>query len=256
VIRAIAALLIASAPSFAAILPVQAKGGRNSTACDSNGTGVSGPPYQLTCSFATLPTVGNTVIVSAETYNTTMTAADNQSNSYSTANHIQSDDTHRHAYLFYAPVTTSSGTFTVTVEVAANSFIIVHIYEFSGLNNASLLDQTSTGKSDSGTATVTSGSVTTTQADELIFMIVGGDSTATPTAGTGFTLGETTSNAAQTVITLNDQYKIVSSIQSSQTYSMDFSPTTAGYAFVVGTFKAAAGGGGSPNSIRRRPIAE
>lgn len=245
------ACVVASLPSYAAISLVQAKGGRNSTACDSNGAGVSGPPYNLTCSFPSLPTVGNTVIVSAETYNTTITIADNQGNTYSTVGEIQSDDTHRHAYLFSAPVTTSSGTFTVTVTLAANSFIVLHIYEWSGLDNASLIDQTSTGKSDSGTATVTSGSITTTQADELIFMAVGGDSTATPTAGTGLTLGETTANASQTVITLDDQYRVVSAIQTGQTYSIDFSPTTAGYAFVLGTFKATTGGGGA---ILRRAL--
>lgn len=78
---------------------------------------------------------------------------------------------------------------TVTITTSAGQFSVLNASEYSGVATSSSLDQNNTG-SGTGSGTLTTASVTTTQADELI--IVSGtevESTASAwTAGASFTL--------------------------------------------------------------------
>lgn len=233
-----------SLPSFGAVALVQSKGGSGSTRCDTNG----GFPSSLTCTFTSTPTVGNTVFVSATTYNTTMTAADNQGNTYTVVDHVQNGDL-IHKYLFSAPVTTSSGSFTVTITVVLPSYQVMSIYEFSGLDNVALLDQHANATGTGSTQSV--GPVTTTSANELIFMTCGSQTSATWSNNGGvWTQGEYHTGFSTTVFDW-DQWRSVTSIQTSYTAAMDFTGSIPA-SCVLGTFNASGGGGGT--TVRRRVV--
>lgn len=205
------------------------------------------------CSFATPPTVGNTIIVAGTTYNTTMTCADNRGNSYGTpVTHFQEPGL-VHPYLFAASVVTSSAPFTVTITVAASSYLLLRIYEFAGLDNASLVDTSATANTTGVVNPVPAGSITTTNANDLLFMTVGSQTTATwANSGGIWNAGESYGNAVATVITAWDQWRVVSSTLSGHVANMGFNVGVGGSASLIAAFKEA--GGGSPTPVIRRRV--
>lgn len=108
----------------------------------------------VSVSFGTLPTIGNRIIVAVAgrgNFGTAdMSVSDNQGHTYSTANTV-SEPTARTTGLYYCDVTTSSGTFTVTVTNAAEGwadpYTLCGAAEFSGVG---ALDQTTTPASSFG----------------------------------------------------------------------------------------------------------
>lgn len=148
---------------------------------------------------------------------------------------------------YYAYNITGNASNVVTVTWGGNeSFRAITCLEFSGVGSSDPLDQVVTTRQSSSTS-ITSGSVTTTQNDEIIAIGVGtGSTSATYTPDTGYTLGPTvTSKDAAS------EYKVVSSIQGGITPAMSADVTT-NWGMVVATFKSNSGGGGTP--IRHRVI--
>lgn len=121
-------------------------------------------------SFSSLPAVNNTVLVRVGGTGAgavSPTCSDNQGNTYTQSYFVQ-DGTNEWVAEFYAKVTTSSGTFTVTVAsggtAATMELAIAEVYPTLFLDKKS----TSTG---SGT-TATPGSVTTSNAPQLLSAVV------------------------------------------------------------------------------------
>lgn len=238
-------LLLLAAPSYAALTIVQAKGGTNSTRCDNNGSATT----TVNCSFGSTPTVGTLIVATCNYYNfnstVTATLTDNQTNSYTRRAAIE-NTAHYEASIHDAVAATSSGTFTLTCTLSEASYMIVHIYEVSG-NSASPFDQTGTNSSDASSAsgTVSTAGATTTN-DEIVFGSFGSSTNNTATAGTDYTLGETsttaTSCAAVTIVCSSDVYRIVTAT-GTQTPTIDWSPAAgSGYGAVVATYAQAAAG--------------
>ena len=116
---------------------------------------------QLSASFTSNTTAGNTIVVAASTIGPAFSSiSDTQGNTYVQAVANGPDG------IWYA-TNVKAGTDTVTAHFASSTgFSIIYIHEYSGLA-ANPLDQTS---SQIGTGTaVTSGAKTITQANELIF---------------------------------------------------------------------------------------
>ena len=136
--------------------------------------------------FGTQPTVGNYIIVAAAAAfgsdPNPWAFSDNQGNSYSVARTSAANNLLRVA-IGYAKITTSSGSFTVTVDPNGSSFITGCAIEVAGLDGTAPLDQvnSNTGTSNSPTP----GSITTTVADELIVAIAGDRNGTTTTTEPG-----------------------------------------------------------------------
>jgi len=94
------------------------------------------------------------------------------------------------AEVFYAKnIPAGANTVTATFATSVSSFGIVYIHEYSGIDKNSPLDVTTSAVGASGSA-MSSGSVTTTNANDLLFG--GGVSSATVTqAGSGYTIRST-----------------------------------------------------------------
>jgi RHS repeat-associated protein len=142
--------------------------------------------------------------------------------------------------LYYAK-NIAGGADTITVTLSGSKYMELHAYDYSGLDTSSPLDTYSTNTGLSVT-TGTSGNLTTTNANDLLFGFFHSDNGVTNTAGTGYTprtfsgdgypLGE-------------DKY-----VTSTGTYSatMSFSLAADYVGFLV-AFKGASGGGGSSPAI-------
>lgn len=109
------------------------------------------------------------------------------------------------------------------------------VAEYSGLATTSPLDKTATGDGTSGAGSA--GSITTTQADELLIFAVNFDATATVTAGSSMTLEDSLQNSGSTTAW---EQRILTA---TGTYSPTMSQSTgAGWTAVQASFKAASGG--------------
>ena len=123
----------------------------------------------------------------------------------------------------------AGGACTVTLTDAGQNFR-AEMLEASGLDTTSPLDQTTSAAGTS--AAPSSGSITTTTANQLLVCYVGTDGGNSFTAGSGWTLQQANSDVAIQIET-----QIVSSIG---TYAGTMSITSAGYAARVASFKATA----------------
>lgn len=117
-----------------------------------------------TLTFATTPTVGNYVLAAFTQGATVVTAAptDNKGNTWSTLGSANDTTNSNIAQLFYAPVTATGTTFTVTFPVTDASIVIA---EISGVTTPGT---PVTGAAASGQPTV---SLTTTAANSLVVYI-------------------------------------------------------------------------------------
>ncbi len=114
-----------------------------------------------------------------------VTLSDSRGNTYTAATARTTWGTNWSAQVFYAPnVLGGSNTVTATFGTAIKSFGIVYLHEYSGLAGASPVDVSASAVGTS--AAMSSGAVTTTQANDLLFGAGASASTITK-AGTGFT---------------------------------------------------------------------
>ncbi len=183
--------------------------------------------------------LGNTVTVSSITDtagNLSYTKATNNTNSSCGPNEI-----------WYAKNITGNAANVVTAHLSGSSpFVAVFVRQYSGADPTSPLDQVATGDGTGGT--VTSGTFTTTTADEVIFAhSCVGALGVTYTAGTGY--GNVTQDA-NNMSAIED--KIVSSIQTGATASFTLS-NGAGNSILVATFKA--GSPPPPSAVMRHKTA-
>ena len=135
-------------------------------------------------------------------------------------------------FMFVAKNITGNAANVVIATGALSSFNTINVMEFSGLNHSTPLDQSAQGAVNF--TTVTSGSFTTTSANEVLAACAEFSSTGnTFTPESGYTLS---SGSKDSQGVSQCQYQIVSTIQTGVTSSMTVgSPNPA--AIVVGTFK-------------------
>lgn len=126
--------------------------------------------------FSSTPTVGHTihVVCAADSQSITFTVTDNQGNTYTAATGATINGT----YIFSAPVTTASGTFTVTCHLSSSSYVTMGIAEFSGETATPTVDQATHADPPSGTSW-SPGSITTTHAPDVIISVCASITSAT-----------------------------------------------------------------------------
>ena len=113
------------------------------------------------------------------------TVSDTRGNTYRAATTRQNWGNNWSAQVFYASgISAGSNTVTATFGTSIKSFGIVYLHEYSGLASASPVDASGSGVGSS--SLMSSGAVTTTQANDLLFAAGASDDTVT-TAGAGFT---------------------------------------------------------------------
>ncbi len=136
--------------------------------------------------FPSANTSGNLIVVYVVWDNPgTVTVSDTRGNTYTAATARQSWGSNWSAQAFYASnILGGSNTVKATFGTAIKSFGIVYLHEYSGLATASPVDVSASAAGTS--ASMSSGAVTTTQANDLLFAAGASDNTVT-TPGTGFT---------------------------------------------------------------------
>ena len=152
----------------------------------------SGAGPTLTLSFGSLPAVAHVVIVAvasngAAGLDGSDSITDNQSNAYARVNFSPKNTLIRIA-LWCAPVTTSSGTFTITSTFSAADLATVFALEYSG---ATCNPEKIADVSSQSTSPYSCGSITTVNARDLLLAFVNtplSTGTINYTAPTGFTI--------------------------------------------------------------------
>jgi hypothetical protein len=136
--------------------------------------------------FPSANTSGNLIVVYVVWDNPgTVTVSDTRGNNYTAATARQAWGNNWSAQAFYASsILGGSNTVKATFGTAITSFGIVYLHEYSGLATASPVDVSASATGTS--ASMSSGAVTTTQANDLLFAAGASENTVT-TPGTGFT---------------------------------------------------------------------
>ena len=136
--------------------------------------------------FSSANTAGNLIVVYAIWSNTgSVTVSDSRGNTYATAASRTTWGGTSSSQVFYARnIPAGTNTVTVTHATAVNSFSALYIHEYSGIDKVNPVDVT--GSATGTGSAMTSGLVTTTNAEDLLF--AAGASSAKVTAGaTGYT---------------------------------------------------------------------
>ena len=123
-----------------------AGGGGGGIAYVQGGGAQSTDGNTVTKSFTGTPTAGTTVIVAATAYGSTMSGTpctDNQGNSYGTPVALVTNVANSCTAFFVCNNVASSGTFTVTFAPGAGTYPAIHISEWSGVNNSTVVTDTS-----------------------------------------------------------------------------------------------------------------
>ena len=181
---------------------------------------------EVSASFKSNTTQGNTIIVAASTEGPAITSVvDTQGNLY-----VQAVASTSNA-IWYA-TSIKGGSDTVTANFATSTgFSLIYIHEYSGLATNPALDQESTETSveDGPGTAVSSAPVTTTQASELIFGYASVDNCVAG-GSTGFTARQTAGcNMSEDMI-----------VSATGTYSATFTQSSkGGWVGFIATFKAA-----------------
>lgn len=154
----------------------------------TNGTALTS--LTLTISGTGNTTVGNTIVVAVihHASNATVSCADSGGNTYQQDAHVW-DTVSQGATIFSSPTVTSltnnTSTITVSFTNSVNN-VIVFAYEFSGLKVLSYVDQASAVHTSGNSPT--SGNLVTTNADDLLFALLGWSNTSASVAvGSGYT---------------------------------------------------------------------
>lgn len=213
-----------------------------------------------TGSFATLPVVGNHVIVGISDYNASSegmdAVTDNQSNSYAEdADKFTASGARGAAAIYSCKVATSSGTFTLTIDPtgASSNYAAWSAVEFSGLDATTWKDQTGTNSgAGTGDATVTaSGANSTADGVSLAVTLVDNNDTDInigDTPPTGYTQISVYENA-QSIVGHSFVYKIYSASETSSASWTHDNTSQNGWEAALVTYKAAAGGGGGGTAV-------
>ncbi|HEV2520844.1 MAG TPA: DUF4038 domain-containing protein [Candidatus Acidoferrales bacterium] len=189
-------------------------------------------------------TAGNLLVVYCmnggnNTATVTISDSAGQSWTQTTSGYASSASTNRSA-MFYRANSAAVTSITATWTASANNIGAI-VYEISGADISSPADgSVNSSLSGSGITSLTSGSPTTTNANDiLIYGARSQNDETTWTAGTGYTIPANGSNTRQ-----GTQFKVVTSTQSGVTTTMSWNTGTVGAAGIFAAFKAASGGGG------------
>jgi outer membrane protein assembly factor BamB len=167
----------------------------------------------------------------------TVTLSDTRGNTYTAATARQSWGNNWSAQVFYASgISAGSNTVTATFGTSIKSFGIVYLHEYSGLANVSPVDVSASAAGSS--ASMSSGAVTTTQANDLLFG-AGVSTNSVTTAGTGFT-------ARLTGFGNLTEDRIVTTTGS---YAGTATQNGTAWAMQLVAFRAASGGAGPPSKL-------
>lgn len=196
-----------------------------------------------TIQFSGNTTTGNTILVSV-TYNDDVTGnvssiTDTTSNSYAKiAGGSSGGDTYTE--LWYAYNITGGTTPTITVNMSNANYhdFTITAREISGLMTTDPFDVKAEGAVSAGTSHTSATTATTSQANELVYSVIGLAGNTTYTAGSGFgDLSQT--NGSDLYQSSASQMKVVSSA-GTQTATITSANSLVGY-FIVATFKIDAG---------------
>ena len=157
-----------------------------STAFVQGGDTQVGSGTTASLAFPSANTAGNLIVVYVVWDNPgTVTVSDTRGNTYTAATARQTWGSNWSAQAFYASnILGGSNTVKATFGTAITSFGIVYLHEYSGLATASPVDASASAVGTS--ASMSSGAVTTTQANDLLFA-AGASANTVTTPGTGFT---------------------------------------------------------------------
>lgn len=173
---------------------------------------------------------GNSIIVATRnsTGSPSVNVSDSLGNIYTEIGTTQTTPGGANLRLFYAK-NIIGGKCTVTLSWAGGSSNRAQMAEYSGCDTTSPLDQTA--KSSGTSTTPSSGNITTTVADELLFCAVATDGGNTFTAGTSFNLREVAGDVA---VQIEDRI-----VSATGTYAgtMTLTGGSAGWAAIVASFK-------------------
>jgi hypothetical protein len=162
--------------------------------------------------------------------------ADMQGNQYTPIGSPQTWSPFNFVERLYYAKNIKGGADTATVTLSGSKYMEVRLYEYSGLDTSAPLDAVATTQT-STSSTGVSGTVTTTNAHDLLFGFFHSDGSATNTAGPGF---------AARIFSI-DGYPLGEdqnvTIAGSYSATMSFSSTADYVGFLV-AFKAASGGTG------------
>ncbi len=168
---------------------------------------------------------GNLLLLAFNTYKTTVTSVvDSASNTWTQDWYAVHSSIN--AYGFHLPTASNAGGITsVTVTVAASADIAGTVDEWSGVT--STIDGTAPSGTGSST-TATSGSLTTTNANDLLWGAIATDVDTVTAVATGWTSeGTRTSNnvaitGAYQVVSATGSYTLSGTLSSSGIYAVDF----------------------------------
>ena len=200
--------------------------------------GVIFPASTTVASSATATTTGNLLVVAIRWGNvncageTSTALMDTAGDTFTIVGSCAQPPDGVAEFMFVAKNITGNAANVVIATGALSSFNTINVMEFSGLNHSTPLDQSAQGAVNS--TTVTSGSFTTTSANELLAACAEFSSTGnTFTPQSGYTLS---SGSKDSQGVSQCQYQIVSAIQTGVTSSMTTGSSNPA-AIVVGTFK-------------------
>lgn len=191
----------------------------------------AGSVSSTTMAFASNVTAGSAIIASSRLSSgtATMTCSDNVNAGNYAADKTFADATNGITLCVQSKLNAGAGATTVTFTPSATTTVRLIIDEFSGIATSSALDQTATGGPTGSTSPSTS-SVTTTQANELLFaLITTSNSFGGFTAGSGYTLDQTIASK------FYSEYQVVSSTGS---YVGNATITNDTWDAVLATYKA------------------
>jgi 5-hydroxyisourate hydrolase-like protein (transthyretin family) len=173
----------------------------------------------------------------------TVTISDSAGQSWTqtTSGYASSASTNRSA-MFYRPNSAAVTSVTATWTASANNIGAI-VYELAGADTGSPADgSVNSNVSGSGILSLTSGSLTTANANDILIYGARTQSNETTwTAGSGYTIPTNGGNTRQGM-----QYGIVSSTQSGVTTSQSWNSGTTGAIGIFAAFKAASGGVAGP----------
>ncbi len=193
--------------------------------------------------FTSNVTAGNTILVAITQWNTTVSSVtDNRGNTYTAVTPARHANTSTdYAELYYAK-NVAGGATTVTVAFSGTADTNVGIYEYSGLDPISPLEQLA---SNTGFGSAPNGGTVTTATDNELYFAVGVDdngNNVAPTAGSGYTLENHQDDS-----TSHERFYSEDRISAHGSYSTNFTiGTSSNWAVIGASFKPA----GSSISMR------
>src|SRR6516162_7055538 len=150
----------------------------NAEGCTATSCGVS-----LTSTNA-----GDLIVLGVFVRNSTSVSSvlDTQGNQYTLIGSPQTWSPYGFVQRLYYAKNIKGGADTATVTLSGITYLEVYLYEYSGLDTSSPLDVSATPHTGNS-LTGTSGHLTTTNANDLLFAFFQSDNNVTNTAGSGFT---------------------------------------------------------------------